>query len=292
MVTLQFPQNLELPPDLERPKVQAAAEELTRLYAERQAAGHELGRLERERHEAPDEDRRAYARALRAGKDDPGEPAAVRADAAAKSARRRWQALDEALVAAYTEFSGLVERDREKWQPELEQVEAERRDAFGRAVEELASARANLADVRARLGWLRGFPESRWRPMGYFASLDGLEEQNHEPLRWEALLDVLRRQVEERALIGAARSAAARSRACAPTPATARPPTASRRGACGGSPQEAPWGATRRSRTGWSPMGARAALGVTQRAARARRMPSTTENGPAARKRPGPGNRR
>lgn len=91
---------MHIPHAIDHPAITEAAERHARLVRERDATRAELRQAERSRPQAVDADRNAYARALEAGKKDPGEKHTEQADEAIRQATRKAEALNRAVADA------------------------------------------------------------------------------------------------------------------------------------------------------------------------------------------------
>ena len=181
------------PPDLiEDRKVAAAVAEYQRLIAVRDDEYRTLRALEDERARAVETDAQAYADALRADKDDPGEEATRRADAQILACRRRAEALAIAVTDAGKELATVVDRQRPSWAAKLETRAAEGRAELVAAVEALPAARDRLGETLALADWLADFPgRTRW-PVTRFGHVPGLPRQSGDPYASDVVIAALR----------------------------------------------------------------------------------------------------
>jgi hypothetical protein len=180
-----------LPPHIGVDEVAKATEEWRRLHTEHVAAAQQLFDLEEARHLAVEADSAAYARAIRAGKADPGPVATKKADADLIDRRRRVSALEKAVGSAEADLLAAVERHRTKWTAELDQQTAEANQAYADAVEAVEVSRRRLCEVRATAGWLRRFPgRPVYKPVA--PGVAGLVARHGDGYSWPEVLNALR----------------------------------------------------------------------------------------------------
>jgi len=188
---------LETPPTISNKKIHKAAAEYQRLVADHQAAVTAAHDLEQARHTARDADTRAYADAIRAGKDDPGQPATQAADNAILLAGRREEALEHAVTEARNELVASVDQHRAEWLAALEKRLDAARDRMREAVDQVSAAHAELAETFATRAWLEQFPEqSLWRPGRFAARVPALLSPAGEPVAAVAAISALRELAE------------------------------------------------------------------------------------------------
>ncbi len=184
---------IQVPPTITDPAVRRAAGAYTKLLEENARVARELEALERRRPEAVEEDRAAYAGAIRRGKPDPGTTRLDELDAEIASTRRRSEALAKAVGEAQSELVGVVESRRGEWAAEIDARVAADRKTLAEAVEAVASARERLSESLSMSGWLQRFPaKSAWLPPAALAGVDGLPSRNGDPIPWGDVIAALR----------------------------------------------------------------------------------------------------
>ena len=173
-------------------KVSAVLSEYARLIAARDAEYASLRRLEDERARAVEADQQAFAAAIRAGKDDPGQEATAKADQAILACRRKAEALAIAASDAVTDLVATVDRQRAAWAAQLDKRTAEGRAELGAAVDALVAAHAKLGETLALRAWLADFPaRPRW-PVSHLGHVPALRSRSGEPPAFEAVVAGLR----------------------------------------------------------------------------------------------------
>ncbi len=187
---------VELPPTISNRKVSAAAKEYQRLVADHQAAATVAHDLEEGRREAVEADRRAYAAAIRAGKDDPGQVATTTVDSELLEIRRRESALEHAVTEARNELVATVDQNRGEWLAGIEKRLDGARAGMREALDRLVDAHAELAEAGATRELAEGFPQALWRPERVAARLPSLRTQAGEPVPAVAAISALRELAE------------------------------------------------------------------------------------------------
>jgi DNA anti-recombination protein RmuC len=125
--------------------VKKALGEYADLLQQHRAADAERSRLEESRQGAADQDRRAYAQALRSGGEDPGQLHSQEADRAILAARRHEDALAEAVEASFSDLLAAVDRHGSELGQKVAKAVEARRKAFSEALEAVEAAQAELA---------------------------------------------------------------------------------------------------------------------------------------------------
>lgn len=185
--TLPDPEALGLP----WPELQKAIETHARLLRERQLTARRLDALEDDRRRAVEGDRKRLARAIRDGKPEPEPKATQKVEAEMAGARRRLDALGEAVEEAEAELVAVVDEFRERWAEDVAERIAKGRVRYAKAIEILDGARDDLMSHLAVEYWLRTFPENKgFRvPPGLLRDLVG---RNGDPYAGPAVIAALR----------------------------------------------------------------------------------------------------
>jgi hypothetical protein len=119
--------------------------------------------LEFARDRAREEDRQAHADAIRQGKPDPGDQATLRAQEASKVRSREVEALRTAAVDAHHELVDVIERHRSTWSEKVRDRIEKRRTEVRKAIDQLDRAARELREDQTLVGWLRDFPNARYK---------------------------------------------------------------------------------------------------------------------------------
>jgi len=168
--------------------------EYRKLVSDRHMAQTRLGKLENDRTRAIERDRVALAKALREGKDDPGDTAVEKIDRDLANTRRTIEALEIAIEEAEQELIGVVDDHQLEW---LEIVDAEIDDDAGEylaAVEQVEAARTKLTESVALKRFLNTFPEHGYTP-GHWPVF-GLIARSGDPFMWGEVIEALRKDAE------------------------------------------------------------------------------------------------
>lgn len=192
---LNTPRKLPLPPVGTMPSsVRSVAEDYLRiLELEREATARQAA-LEEQRRSAVESDRSAYAAALRAGKGDPGAKATDTVDREMAKARREVEAFAEAVQGARADVEAAVMSARSEWLTALAEEDVAACARYAVALEELATARMQLVDVRSRRDWLAGMPTSKVYRVAE-PPVRGLLARSGDPSSWAAVMEALRDEV-------------------------------------------------------------------------------------------------
>jgi hypothetical protein len=182
------------PPDRLWAELKEPAAEYRKLIGDRQAAYHRLSSLEDQRTKAIDADRRALAKALREGGEDPGDTAVEKIDADMAACRRLIESLELAIDEAESDLMGVVDEHQPAWVKEVDaEVDADAQEYLA-AVEHVEAMRTKLAETVALKRFLNTFPEH-----GYNSShwpVWGLLARHGDPYRWDEVIDALRKDAE------------------------------------------------------------------------------------------------
>lgn len=191
LVPFRLPPESAVPEELQKP-----VKEYRDLIARRHAALTRVGALENQRHRAIEADRVALARALREGGEDPGDKKVKQLDKDLTQTRRMIEALEVAIEEAEQELIGIVDDNRSKW---LESAEVYLEGDVAQyldAIEQVEQARMKLFEGLAIRSFLNGFPESKGYVPSTGGRVPGLLGRNHEPYRWDEVMEALRKDAE------------------------------------------------------------------------------------------------
>lgn len=204
--TLSLPDLAEL--DLDWPDLAALIVEYRKLADAHRTASSALSGLLDSRPAAIEADRTAYAAAIRAGKDDPGEAALAKLNTKISSASRKSEALAVAVGAAAQDLAGAVERRRIELVRDVGRAIAQDHEALADAVARWEAARAGMQAHKALLSWVREFPaRSKYVP-GVTPPIAGLIGRIGDAVSYSEILDALRRDAEPQAVVTADPAAA------------------------------------------------------------------------------------
>jgi hypothetical protein len=185
----------QLPPvDAVWDELQGPIKEYRKLVADRHMATTRLGKLENDRVRAIERDRQALAKALREGKEDPGDQAVEKIDKDLAQTRRKIAALETAIYDAEAELIALVDEHQAEW---IENTDAEIGDVaqeYLAAVDALEAAREKMTAAVGLKRFLHTFPEH-----GYNAGhwpVYGLIARNGDPFLWGEVVGALRRDAD------------------------------------------------------------------------------------------------
>lgn len=188
-VAVELPDPSELE---EWPQIKAAVEEHGRLARVHREAAAKLDAVVGHRTVAEQEDRAAFARALKQRKGDPGEEAVKRQAEEERSARRRFDAAGLAMEEAGRDLVAVLEEHRATALTEADALIGTDRDECIEAIERLEAARSRMLARQSLRHWLATFPEQLkyrrvTRPLGTL--IDGA---SGEPLRFDRVMAALR----------------------------------------------------------------------------------------------------
>lgn len=182
----------QLPPvDAVWDELKGPIKEYRKLVSDRHVARTRLGTLENQRARAIESDRRALAKALREGGEDPGDKAVEKIDKDLANTRRLIESLEVAIYDAEAEMIAVVDEHQAEWlenvDDEIEVVSHE----YLAAVDALEAAREKLTASVGLKRFLHTFPEhgyssGHWKVFGLIA-------QNGDPFDWGQVVEALRR---------------------------------------------------------------------------------------------------
>lgn len=189
---------IELPSKIETLEIARPAENYHRLQREQLAVRERLAAAESRVEQARIADRDAAAAVELAGKGrDPGEPQTAKALADVKEAVRREEVLAAAVAKARAELLAAVDEHGERELESIRKSIPRRRAALAKAIDELAKARAELAEDLARSAWIKRLPEQTlFSPQTHATRLPSLLGQNGDALTVEPVLAALRQLAE------------------------------------------------------------------------------------------------
>lgn len=183
----------ELPPVIDDPQIKTAASDYQRLVEQSDTASSEAYAAEEARESAVQTDADAYARALRAGKPDPGEQATKAADEKIVQLRRRAAALTIATEAALGDLLEVIEHRRTAWSKTLASKLAKSRPALISALDAVAAAHAEMVDALATDLWLRDVPaRAFWRAGSIAQNIPMPAIRDGDVIRVDTVLGLLR----------------------------------------------------------------------------------------------------
>ena len=178
------------------PDVAKAIAEYERLKARHDVAAAELHGLLQSRPAAIEADRTAYAAALRAGRDDPGEAALSKLNTRVTAASRKSEALALAVESAAKDIADAVDKRRPDLAHDVDEIIGRDHEALQEAVTSWEAARTTLAAHRALRGWIGSFPaRTKWVP-GATPPIGDLIGRNGEPVSHPELAAALRVDAE------------------------------------------------------------------------------------------------
>lgn len=187
--------NLVVPASIESAKVREASEEHARLLAMYRTTDADLRRATTARDAATAQDRRDYADALSAGKNDPGTPNTDKAEKALTQIERKRDALELAIGEASAAVTEAVQDDRDVLLATAAQDVDLGAKAYHDALDALMGAHAALAQAVATRQWLTRFPEvSAVRPS--LLVVPNLLAKNGDPEKVDRVLAALRNLVD------------------------------------------------------------------------------------------------
>lgn len=181
------------PDELEAwPPIKAAVEEHRRLRRQHREAGEKLDELVRQRATAEEEDTRAYARALRQRKGDPGNQAVKSLEEETRAARRRFDAFGVAIEAAGRDLVAILDEHRAATLADTDAMIETDAAEYRAAVRLIGELRGRIVARQGLRRWLAEFPErlkyrAAMRP--YLADL--IDGANGEPLTFDRVLAAL-----------------------------------------------------------------------------------------------------
>jgi len=188
-------------PDLDQlgmdwPELRDRIAEYNRLATEHRAASAALEALLASRPAAIENDRAAYAEAIRAGKADPGESNLSKLNTRVTSANRKAEALAAAVQSTARDIAAAVEGRRAALLHDVDQALGEDRDALAHAVTAWVAARTRLDQHRALRSWIDLFPgRTKWIPT-VTTPVRGFDTANGEPLSFPELAQALHADAE------------------------------------------------------------------------------------------------
>lgn len=183
--------NLVVPASIESAKVRDASAEHARLLAMYRTTDADLRRATTTRDAATAQDRRDYADALSAGKNDPGTPNTDKAKEALAQIERKRDALELAISEAFAAVTEAVLDDRDVLLAKAAQDVDLGAQAYHDALDVLTGAHAALAQAVATRAWLTRFPEvSAVRPT--LLVVPNLLAKNGDPEKVNRVLAALR----------------------------------------------------------------------------------------------------
>jgi len=183
--------DLTVPGSIKSTKVRKASEEHARLLAMYRTTDADLRRATTARDAATAKDRRDYADALSAGKDDPGTPNTDKADHALTQIERKRDALELAIGEASAAVTEAVLDDRDVLLATAAQDVDLRASQYRDALDVLTGAHAALSRAMATRAWLTRFPEvSAVRPT--LLAVPNLLARNGDPEKVDRVFAALR----------------------------------------------------------------------------------------------------
>jgi ribosomal 50S subunit-associated protein YjgA (DUF615 family) len=176
------------------PELQGPIEEYRELIQKRHVEHVRLGKLENDRARALEADRRALAKALRQGGEDPGDKKIKEIDRKLAETRRTIEALEIAIYEAEADLVGVVDEHQSEWLENTTDEIAQVAQEYLVAVEAIEAAREKLISSVALKRFLHTFPEHGYQP-GHWP-VYGLIGRNEEPFRWDQVTEALRKDAE------------------------------------------------------------------------------------------------
>ncbi len=199
--------NLTLPDlaelELDWPDIDTVIREYLRLTADHRTASTDLAALLESRPAAINEDRQTYAKAIRQGKNDPGEAALAKLNTKITASSRKVEALAVAVQAAAQDLADAVERRRIELVRDTDRAVLEDHAALSAAVAQWEVARGRLHAHRALRSWVRGFPTQTKYVPGMTPPLAGLTGRNGAPVSYAEIAQSLRQDAEPPAVADA-----------------------------------------------------------------------------------------
>jgi hypothetical protein len=184
-----------LPPiEMAWDELKGPIKEYRKLVSDRHLALTRLGKLENDRARAVEADRRALAKALRAGGDDPGDSAVEKIDKDMANTRRQVEALEIAIEEAEQELIGVVDENQAAWIENVEDEIAGVSQDYLAAVDALEAARERLSSSVGLKRFLHTFPEHGYTS-GHWPVF-GLIARSGEPFNWDEVVEALRKDAE------------------------------------------------------------------------------------------------
>ncbi|MBA3431386.1 MAG: hypothetical protein H0U16_07885 [Actinobacteria bacterium] len=171
---------LELPKAARWPKLKGVVATYERLRHEQRAEQARYHELNRRLDVGRAEDRDAFARALKAGKDDPGTSAAEAVADEIEQSKRKLEAFDVAIRQAEADVVQAVEANRTKWAGDAGEGVDAARGEFLVAVAKLEVASEKLAEAQALETWVKGFPHSAKSVRVVQSPVEGLRKPSGE----------------------------------------------------------------------------------------------------------------
>lgn len=179
-------------PQTDWPPLQKAVATYDRLREEQNVTQRRVYDLTQELERSREKDRQTYAKAIAAGKDDPGTPAEDKTRGEHHDAQRRLEALGLAVENAERALVDVVDEHRENWTDEAGGEVEQARQEFANAVEAVAAAAEKLAERRGALRWLRKFPDEQASVRVVHPPVSKLLRPSGEPYFVHDVLDALR----------------------------------------------------------------------------------------------------
>lgn len=174
------------------PAIKAAVEEHRRLRRQHREAGEKLDEMIRQRAAAEEEDTRAYARAIRQHKGDPGDQAVKKQEEDTRAARRRFDALGVAIEAAGRDLAAILDEHRAAVLADTDGMIETDAAEYRAALKRIGEVRWRMVARQGLRRWLAEFPERlkyRAESRPYIADL--IDGSNGEPLTFERVLAAL-----------------------------------------------------------------------------------------------------
>lgn len=174
------------------PPIKAAVEEHRRLRRLHREAGEKLDELIRQRAAAAEEDTRAYARAIRQRKGDPGDQAVKSLEEETRAARRRFDALGVAIEGAGRDLVAILEEHRAAALADSDALIETDAAEYRAALERIAEVRGRIVARTGLRRWLAQFPERlKYRAASRPFVADLIDGRNGEPLTFDRVLAAL-----------------------------------------------------------------------------------------------------
>ncbi len=178
------------------PDVAKAIAEYERLQARHSGASADLHELLQARPAAIEADRTAYAAALRAGRDDPGEAALSKLNTRVTAASRKSEALALAVQSAAKDIADAVDKRRPELAYDVDEIIGRDHEALQEAVTRWEAARTTLAAHRALRGWIGSFPARTKFVPGATPPIGDLIGRNGDPISHSEIAAALRVDAE------------------------------------------------------------------------------------------------
>lgn len=195
--------NLHLPEPkrhgLEWPELESARAELDRLAELLTEAREELRRREEERQEAAELDHRLRIKAVREGTEPPPQSALEANEAAIREAAGRVQVVEDALVEAEREAAALIDAQRGHWAASVAAAAEGAREKTRRALDALARAEGQLAELEMLGAWLARFnlaSPAAFRSAEGTSLLRSMKKPSGQRYRVGEVIDALRERTE------------------------------------------------------------------------------------------------